>query len=141
MPRADAACALDTHAWLFAASDGGERLGRRARRLLSSVTTAWIPAISLWEVAMLAERGRINLDRPLDEWLSLATTTPPFALQPLTSGIAAMSAELGAMGFHSEPADRLIYATAVVLDVPLLTADRRIGRFEKGRPARRIVWN
>lgn len=109
--------------------------------MLATIDRALVPAISLWEVAMLFERGRIRLDRPVDDWLEMATSTAPFTLQPLTARIAATTADLGARGFRPEPADRLIYATATVLDAPLLSADRRMRAFERGRRDRRIVWD
>jgi len=141
MPPADAgSCVVDTHAWLYAATGAGDRLGRRARRMLAQATTAYVPAIALWEVAMLAERGRISLDRPLRDWLAMASTAAPFVVQPLTAGIAATTADLPATGFPADPADRLVYATACDLDVPLLTADRRIRAYEARRRDRRVVW-
>lgn len=140
-PASTGRCVVDTHAWLFAATGATERLGRGARRTLERATTAYVPAISLWEVAMLAERGRISLDRPLRDWLAMATTAPPFAVQALTPAIAARCLDLGAAGFPPDPADRLIYATACDLEAPLLTADRRIGGFDAKRPARRVLWD
>lgn len=142
MPPASAdACVVDTHSWLFAATGAHDRLGRRARRVLERATTAYVPAIALWEVAMLAERGRIALDRPLADWLAIASSDAPFAIQALTPAIAARAVAVGAAGFPPDPADRLIYATAGELDVPLLSADGRISAFERSRRDRRVVWD
>jgi PIN domain nuclease of toxin-antitoxin system len=52
--------------------------------------------------------------------------------------------ELGEEGFHADHADRLIYATARVLDLPLLTGDERIRQFERSRPktrTRHVIWD
>lgn len=140
-PASSGPCVVDTHAWLYAATGAPERLGRRARAALERATTAYVPAIALWEVAMLAERGRISLDRPLADWLATASAAAPFAVQPLTPAIAARTVELSASGFPADPADRLVYATACELGAPLISADRRIGAFDATRRDRRIVWD
>jgi len=93
-----------------------------------------VPAICQWEVAMLVGHGRIRLDQPTRDWLIVATSVAPFSVHPLTADVAAACVDLGNEGFHADPADRLIYATARVLDLPLVTADERIRQFERSRP-------
>ena len=65
---------LDTHAWIWWV-DQDARLGARTIAVLDSLSRDQRPLlcdISLWEVAMLVERGRIELDLPLGEWLDAA---------------------------------------------------------------------
>ena len=93
---------------------------------------------------MRIDAGRIRSDRPIGEWLEQAGATAPFRIAPLTAEIAAASVELGAEGFHGDPADRMIYATARVLDLPLLTADATIRDFDRALPkarGRRVIWD
>ena len=85
----------------------------------------------------------MRLAVPLDEWLEVAGGTGAFRIEPLTSAVAVMTAELAAEGFHADPADRMIYATASVMGLPLLTGDSAIRAFEARSPQRRschVVW-
>jgi PIN domain nuclease of toxin-antitoxin system len=81
--------------------------------------------ITLWEIAALHEFSRIQLDRPLREWLETAAAPPKVHVEPITPEIAAQVAQLPA-SFHRYPADRLIVATAMTLGARLATADVRI---------------
>jgi PIN domain nuclease of toxin-antitoxin system len=120
---------LDTHAWIWWI-DQDIRLGAAniaALDKLDQFSRPFIADISLWEVAMLVERGRLNLDIPLEEWLDAAAHPRSVRVQPITPAIAAEVAALPS-AFHRDPADRLIVATCRVLNLPLLTHDRRITR-------------
>ena len=112
------ATVLDTHIWLRV-SAGDPRLGE----LRNFRGTAIVPAISVWEVAMLASKGRVELKPDVDRWIR-ENLQPPVRLEPLHPEISLESCCL--QDFHGDPADRLIVATALVLGVPLITADRQI---------------
>jgi PIN domain nuclease of toxin-antitoxin system len=116
---------IDTHMWIWWVSDRG-RLQRAHRQILngSSVSLA-LSVISCWEVAKLAEYGRLQFDRPLAQWISFALALPNLELLPLTSEIAVASTQLPG-SFHRDPADQIIVATARVHQIPLLTEDTRI---------------
>ena len=81
-------------------------------------------AIVLWELARLAQLGRIDVD--LDD-RKVARALSSVHLWPIDSAIARMSTR---MDFTGDPADELIAATSVVHQVPLLTRDRIIRRSE-----------
>ena len=85
----------------------------------------WVSAISLWEVAMLVSLGRLQLLRPLREWLEMAVSPPLVRLAALTPAVAAEVAGLPD-SFHRDPGDRVIVATARVLGATVLTRDHRI---------------
>ena len=99
---------------------------RRARTTRAGHATH-LSAISLWEVAMLVELERLSLSMPLVEWLSLAAHPRTVKLIPITPAIAAGTAALPST-FHRDPADRIIVATCLELDAPLLTHDKLIMR-------------
>jgi PIN domain nuclease of toxin-antitoxin system len=84
-----------------------------------------VSAISLWEVATLVDLGRITLKEPLDRWLRVASAPAAVSLQPLSPEIMAMMNRLP-KDFHRDPADRIIVATARVLELPLATWDQKI---------------
>ena len=137
-------CIVDTHTWVWVASDENRRMGRGARRALGRSDRAGVPAICQLEVANLILDDRVGIAVTPEAWLESAIALHPFAIAPLTAEVAAAAAELGREGFHGDPADRLIYATARVLDVPLLTGDRRIRAFDRALPrarGRRVVWD
>lgn len=124
---------LDTHAWIWFASDPA-KLGKETRRLLRRERVRGVAAISCWEVAMLAARGRIELDREPAAWMDDALREVGADLLPLTPAVAAASAQLGT--FQGDPADRLIVATALTHGAVLVTKDERIREFG----AVRTVW-
>lgn len=115
---------LDTHVLLWWLSEP-RRLSRAAARALKSAKVVGVPAVSTWEVAMLVAKGRIKLDRPALEWLQTALKEPSVELLPLTPAVAVQSTRLGA-GFHGDPADAMIVATAIVAGAPLVTKDEKI---------------
>lgn len=115
---------LDTHAWIWLASDP-QRLDRKAARAISRARRKGVAAISCWELATLAARGRIELDREPLDWITDSCQSLGIDILPLTPAIAVRSTRLGE-AFHGDPADRLIAATAIVLSAPLITRDERL---------------
>ena len=118
---------VDTHTF-FRWRLEPERLTRPQQRVLriaeNQGTTVWISAITLWELALLAAHGRIKTKGPLDVWLT-DIVSPPIEVLPITPEIAAAGARLGS-GFHKDPADRIIVATARCHGLKLVTSDERI---------------
>lgn len=120
---------LDTHAWIWWV-DQDRRLGAAAIAALDQLPVdqrPFLSDISLWEVATLVERGRLELDVPLSEWLDAAAHPRSVRLLPISPAIAAGIAALPGT-FHRDPADRVIVATSRVMGLPLLTHDTRIIR-------------
>ena len=139
------ACVLDTHAWTYMVA-APTRRGARARRVVKHADARVIPAICLWELALLHQQGRFTFPSSRDSitsWLSTASADPQ-TVAPLSSEVAIAAAALADEGFHRDPADRLIYATARVLDLPLVTRDTGIHAFEDQLPRRTrrlAVWD
>jgi PIN domain nuclease of toxin-antitoxin system len=112
---------LDTHIWLWAIQDS-KRLGKRLlRELKNEANELWLSPISTWEVLTLNFKGRVRLHGHLADWLAQATAGTREA--PLTHEIA-LAARL--LSLHQDPADRILAATAQVLDLTLATADERL---------------
>ncbi|GMO41732.1 MAG: hypothetical protein Ta2F_17720 [Termitinemataceae bacterium] len=87
---------------------------------ISEETVLGIPAISLWEIAMLVRKRRIILPGSVLEWTKIALSMPKIKILPLTPEIAALSETLP---MHGDPADRLIGATAIIHGCCLATID------------------
>lgn len=125
---------LDTHVWIQRAL--GEPLPPLTDQALARhAETLAIADISLWEAAKLVELGRLELSVPLAEFFRLAIT-PELTVLPVTSAIAERITVLEESGFHKDPADQLIVATALVHGLRLISADTRIGQW-RGVP---MLW-
>jgi PIN domain nuclease of toxin-antitoxin system len=115
---------LDTHVWIQRALD--EPLPSLVDQTLTRhMKTLALADISLWEAAKLVELGRLQLSIPLAEFFRLAIT-PELTVLPVTPAIAERVTTLGASGFHKDPADQLIVATALVHGLRLISDDTRI---------------
>ena len=117
---------LDTHAWIWWVSEPA-RLGKSARRVVDAATRVGVPAICCLELATLAARGRITLDRPPLDWIHEALAQARVELLSLTPAVAVRAAGLPA-SFPGDPADRLVVATALIETATLVTKDDRIRR-------------
>jgi PIN domain nuclease of toxin-antitoxin system len=125
---------LDTHV-VFWWSAEPKRVSKRAQVVLEAADEMAVAAISWYELARMAHSGRVAPGRPLRSWLDrLAAQLRTIALTP---AIADAAAGLPS-SFPSDPADRLIYATAAEHDLPLVTKDRAIR--DSGIPGVSVVW-
>lgn len=118
---------IDTHVLIWAVQDD-PRLGEKARQIIDDTTQRsriLISAITPWEIAMLAEKGRIALGDDVGRWIGRALALPGLSFAPLEAAIAVDSVQLPG-DFHADPADRMIIATARFHQVPLMTADKAI---------------
>lgn len=72
---------------------------------------------------MLVAKGRLVLDRDVGEWVEAALSLPGIRLEPISAEVAVASTRLPGT-IHSDPADRVIAATARHLGSTLITADQ-----------------
>ncbi|MDX2009986.1 MAG: type II toxin-antitoxin system VapC family toxin [Myxococcaceae bacterium] len=125
---------LDTHIFVWACLEP-KRLSTAARKALRRDSERAMADISLREIAALERAGRLSFGVALSDWLEAALEETKVEVIPITPRIAARSVNIAAH-FHGDPADRLIAATAIELDVPLMTADERL----RASPALRTIW-
>jgi PIN domain nuclease of toxin-antitoxin system len=126
---------LDTHAWLWWTAEPA-KLSRPAQDAIDHAERIGIATISCWEITMLVEAGRIELDRPAGAWMEQALADIRTQSLPLTSTVAVRAALLGREGFGGDPADRIIYATARNAAARLITRDRSLRAFDP----RGTIW-
>lgn len=126
---------LDTHAWLWWTS-AERKLSRSARAAIDGAETIGVSSMSCFEVAMLAERGRLELDEAVQRWVDRALSLDRVREVAVDGRIAVNAALLERAGFHMDPFDMVVYATAEALDARLVTKDRRIRDFDPVR----TVW-
>jgi PIN domain nuclease of toxin-antitoxin system len=125
---------LDTHAWIWYATDDG-RLSRRARAAIAKTQTLGVHPVSCWEVAMLVEHKRLRIRMPVRAWVDAALERPKVELLAFDASAAVRAAGLGKT-FPNDPADRFIVATALELGASLVTSDRRIEEWGEIQ----VVW-
>jgi len=116
---------LDTHAlvWMDA---GNASLGKRAIQAIDKALaddSLAVSAISFWEVGMLINKRRLNIDFSPDVWRSDLLSKGLIEL-PIDGKTGIDAASL--RNFHGDPADRIIVATAILTGASLITADEKI---------------
>jgi PIN domain nuclease of toxin-antitoxin system len=115
---------LDTCAWLWLVG-APDRLSSAAQRAMTgSDARLCISAISAFEVAVKHGKGKLSLPFPAREWVRRALADYAIEELPVTSEIAAMAPEVTVP--HADPCDRMIIATAMAHQLPVVTADRLI---------------
>jgi len=123
---------LDTHVvqWWSAEPD---RLSAKAADAVREADELAVAAITWYELAWLARNGRISVAIPVRSWLEqLAAQVRTITITPAIADTAAGLPP----SFPGDPADRLIYATAIEHGVPLVTKDARLRKY--GRTV--TVW-
>ena len=80
---------------------------------------------------MLAARGKISLAEGTLNWIRKALSAPGISVCPLSPEIAVDSVNLPGI-FHGDTADRIIVASARLLNATLVTSDRQILRYAAG---------
>jgi len=116
---------LDTHIWVWWVQND-PRLTQKYQDYLNIYHTQGlgVSIISCWEVAKLVENNRLVLPLNIEDWLNQALAYPGVELINLNLPIIRESTQL--TGFHKDPADQLIVATARIYSCPLLTVDSKI---------------
>ena len=128
---------LDTHALVWWVADSARLSARALREIRGALRGGHVAAsaISLFELAAAIRRGRLVLAVPADRWLSDIRSLPELRVEPVSAEIAQVAGSFGE-DMPGDPADRIIAATAIALDLKLVTADERLHR----APKIRTVW-
>ena len=118
---------VDTHVlvWLAAAPKKLTRPAASAIRRAMRSDGIGIASITLWELAVLFTRGRLQAHGTVEASVERLVTATHVVVKPLTPSIAAIASQLPS-DFPADPADRLIAATARAEGLALVTADTRI---------------
>ena len=118
---------LDTHIWIWSHGEPA-RLGRRVRRALDdSGNELWLSPVSIWELGLLADAGRVKLaGHSVSEWVARVLGESPLRDAPMNREVALETRAVRLE--HDDPADRMLAATARVFDLALVTADERVLR-------------
>lgn len=118
---------LDTHVWLWWLHDPA-RLSPTAVQLIEQEQESGaliLSSISIWEVAVKVQSGKLAIPMEISQWYELARSYPATVIEPLSPVDAIASTQLPG-DFHKDPADRMIISLARRLAIPLITCDRKI---------------
>jgi PIN domain nuclease of toxin-antitoxin system len=130
------AAVTDTHAVLFHAAGGG-RLGKEAAAHYAACerreALIYVPAAVIWECALLARAGRVNLRRSVRGFFEDLFTNPAYLPHDLTADQVFDAEELRV---NRDPFDALICAAAKDLELPLITRDGDI----RSSGLVRVIW-
>ena len=125
---------LDTHAVHWWSAEP-QRVSAPARKAISEADELAVAAISWYELAWLARHERIAVNVPIRTWLqSLAAQLRTIGVTPAIADTAVALPS----SFPGDPADRLIYATAIEHGLDLVTKDRAIR--DHKHPRSMVVW-
>jgi len=115
---------LDTHIWIWSLLDPA-KLSRRVRAELETPDNElWLSPISVWELLILIEKGRVEVDRDPIPWVAEVSRAIALREAAVTHEVAVESRVIDLP--HQDPVDRLLAATARVYDLTLVTADDRL---------------
>jgi PIN domain nuclease of toxin-antitoxin system len=120
---------LDTHVIIWDALQP-DRLSRKAKAAIAQANQEdgmLFCDISLWEIAMLIQRKRVEVDSTYKEFIQLLLASNRYILKRITPEIAELSTTFPAT-VSKDPADRIISATTVIEHVQLVTADANLRR-------------
>lgn len=118
---------LDTHTFVWWVSSP-QKLSKAARQkidIAASQSAIYISSISIWEIVLLASRGRLEFSIDIEDWINRCESLPFLNFVPVDNHVAIKANRLPEP-FHQDPADRMILATALILNATLVTRDDKI---------------
>lgn len=118
---------LDTHVilWSLLQSEELSKSAKNYIRAAQEKSSLLIASITLWEIAMLRSKKRINIYMPIKDFLQAITDIKGIRIVDISAEIAAESVLL-TDNFPGDPADRIITATSIIKQATLLTRDKKI---------------
>ncbi len=118
---------LDTHIIIWNAIKP-EHLSKKAKNAITTANKTdgiIISDISFWEIAMLINKKRLEIEIPYLEFIGLIRASNNFQIKEITPEIAELSTKFPAE-INLDPADRIICATSILSNAPLVTADSNL---------------
>jgi PIN domain nuclease of toxin-antitoxin system len=115
---------LDTHIWIWNHL-APEKISSEVNGILAaSENELWLSPVSVWELMVLVERRRLELQKDLYDWVQQSKRELMLQEAPLSWEVAD---ELRFTILRQrDPADRFLVATARVYDLTLVTADEHL---------------
>ena len=115
---------LDTHIWLWSATDPSRLTSRVAKALADLENELWLSPISVWELTVLHRKQRLKTPSDVPAWVAKSMEELKLSEASLTVEVA-LAVPLISFS-HADPADHLLAATAKVFGLTLVTADEHL---------------
>ncbi len=115
---------LDTHIWIWNYTAPEKLTSEVAREIANPEHERFLSPVSIWEVAMLLEKKRIELNQDFGEWFLQSKQDLNLLEAPLTWEVA-HELRFTLLGCR-DPGDRFLVATAKAFDLTLVTSDERL---------------
>jgi PIN domain nuclease of toxin-antitoxin system len=115
---------LDTHIWLWAATEPHKLTSEVHRLLNSPETDRFLSPISLWELSVLVQKKRFALKEDFAVWVQRSISDLNLKETSLSWKVAYEMRYI--LPNHKDPADRFLAATAVAYDLTLVTGDQKM---------------
>jgi PIN domain nuclease of toxin-antitoxin system len=115
---------LDTHIWIWSVLEPEKIAPGVAKMLEDPANEKWLSPISIWELMILVEKGRVELDLDTEEWVAQALMQFPPKEAPLTIEVVLAMHKIRLP--HRDPADAFLAATAKAFGLTLATSDARL---------------
>lgn len=125
---------LDTCALLWLTAEPARLSGPAQRAIRRPGADVYLSAFSAFELGVKVGKGKLALPMPLKQWFLAVCGQFGLRELPVTAAIAATAAELPPV--HSDPADRIIIATALEHKLTVITPDERIHQY----PNVKTLW-
>ncbi len=126
---------LDTCAIIWDALDQNKLTPKARKAIKQTESELIICDISIWEISMLIKRNRVEIDGTGSEFINLLLQSRNFYVQEITPEIAELSVSFGPE-INNDPADRLIAATSILRNAPIITADKNL----RGTEILATIW-
>ncbi len=118
---------LDTHTFLWAASDHPHLSPVVKALILDTQNDVFFSSVIAWEIAIKFARGKLDLDEPVAAYVPSRVRAFGYSILPIelhhAIGVASLPPH------HNDPFDRLLIAQALVERLPVLTSDPHFARY------------
>lgn len=112
---------LDTHIWLWYINENFDQFPEHWVDQIQQADRVGVSAISCYEIALAYQKGRLEIDFPLQQWLTDSLTPSGIELLSITPEITVKAVNLSPI--HKDPFDRIIMATALEYSAKLASID------------------
>ena len=117
---------LDTCGLLWLVT-GQKKLSRSTLKEIAEAPAVYVSAISGFEIALKATRGKLPLPLPPQTWFEQVVEHHGLAVIPLALPVCIAAAQLPPV--HDDPCDRFIIATAKLNHLAVVTTDERFAEY------------
>jgi PIN domain nuclease of toxin-antitoxin system len=115
---------LDTHIWIWSQLEPWRITSEVTKELGDPRNELWLSPVSIWELVLLVEKKRIEINADMGEWVQQSVRELDLQEAPFNSAVA-HELRFTLLGYR-DPGDRFLVATAKIHGLTLVTADLRL---------------